>query len=115
MIRLISLLIGISLLFIVTASDVFAQTIVFEFANLPGNSAVAENVIVGDWIRDGQPDLAVTNRLDSTVSLFMGFGDNNFQEAGKFPVGAAPANLVDRKSTRLNSSHTDISRMPSSA
>ena len=24
-------------------------------------------------------------------------------------------NLVDRKSTRLNSSHTDISRMPSSA
>ena len=26
-----------------------------------------------------------------------------------------PANLLDRKSTRLNSSHTDISRMPSSA
>ena len=25
------------------------------------------------------------------------------------------ANLLDRKSTRLNSSHTDISRMPSSA
>ena len=25
------------------------------------------------------------------------------------------ANLADRKSTRLNSSHTDISRMPSSA
>ena len=24
-------------------------------------------------------------------------------------------NLIDRKSTRLNSSHTDISRMPSSA
>ena len=26
-----------------------------------------------------------------------------------------PGNPVDRKSTRLNSSHTDISRMPSSA
>ena len=26
-----------------------------------------------------------------------------------------PATLEDRKSTRLNSSHTDISRMPSSA
>ena len=25
------------------------------------------------------------------------------------------SNLLDRKSTRLNSSHTDISRMPSSA
>ena len=30
---------------------------------------------------------------------------------GSFTLGAA----VDRKSTRLNSSHTDISRMPSSA
>ena len=28
---------------------------------------------------------------------------------------ADPRNLSDRKSTRLNSSHTDISRMPSSA
>ena len=32
----------------------------------------------------------------------------------KTPSGAAMA-LIDRKSTRLNSSHTDISRMPSSA
>ena len=29
--------------------------------------------------------------------------------------GGAPAIIGDRKSTRLNSSHTDISRMPSSA
>ena len=29
--------------------------------------------------------------------------------------GPFGATLVDRKSTRLNSSHTDISRMPSSA
>ena len=29
--------------------------------------------------------------------------------------GAPPYNFKDRKSTRLNSSHTDISRMPSSA
>ena len=29
--------------------------------------------------------------------------------------GALPADHADRKSTRLNSSHTDISRMPSSA
>ena len=31
------------------------------------------------------------------------------------PLGQGFANGVDRKSTRLNSSHTDISRMPSSA
>ena len=30
-------------------------------------------------------------------------------------LAAAVGTLLDRKSTRLNSSHTDISRMPSSA
>ena len=35
----------------------------------------------------------------------------------RFPIipGVDLAGRVDRKSTRLNSSHTDISRMPSSA
>ena len=31
------------------------------------------------------------------------------------PAIMAGVGLIDRKSTRLNSSHTDISRMPSSA
>ena len=30
-------------------------------------------------------------------------------------IFGGPARIKDRKSTRLNSSHTDISRMPSSA
>ena len=33
----------------------------------------------------------------------------------KRPLVSSPMDTVDRKSTRLNSSHTDISRMPSSA
>ena len=39
------------------------------------------------------------------------------QEISKLPDGEykAPTGWLDRKSTRLNSSHTDISRMPSSA
>ena len=40
-------------------------------------------------------------------------------EDGVGGISSAPANVtganIDRKSTRLNSSHTDISRMPSSA
>ena len=32
-----------------------------------------------------------------------------------FPDGAKIAKIQDRKSTRLNSSHSDLSRMPSSA
>ena len=30
-------------------------------------------------------------------------------------LSCVPVSMADRKSTRLNSSHTDISRMPSSA
>ena len=38
----------------------------------------------------------------------------NLKDAGD-PVELANIYNLDRKSTRLNSSHTDISRMPSSA
>ena len=39
----------------------------------------------------------------------------NYFDVCEFVKNNIPKNLVDRKSTRLNSSHTDISRMPSSA
>ena len=52
-------------------------------------------------------------------------GANNFRELGgyraadgrqvKYGLLYRGGNLEDRKSTRLNSSHTDSSRMPSSA
>ena len=41
-----------------------------------------------------------------------GFVDHDRPVGHRVPV---PAEVLDRKSTRLNSSHTDISRMPSSA
>ena len=41
------------------------------------------------------------------TSMLSGCGDSWFERD--------PKNILDRKSTRLNSSHTDISRMPSSA
>ena len=37
------------------------------------------------------------------------------EETDEVPEGATVIFSADRKSTRLNSSHTDISRMPSSA
>ena len=40
---------------------------------------------------------------------------NAFSQANPWWIGAAFLAFADRKSTRLNSSHTDISRMPSSA
>ena len=42
----------------------------------------------------------------------------NHGESPRFPTQSYPdmaADLADRKSTRLNSSHLDLSRMPSSA
>ena len=44
------------------------------------------------------------------LAVYLGFNIEHFA----FGEGLG-ANLGDRKSTRLNSSHTDISRMPSSA
>ena len=62
-------------------------------------------------------------RLDCSGMEFEKLAD--LLEQGQFellnlPVGderkkPSDIRLVDRKSTRLNSSHTDISRMPSSA
>ena len=68
---------------------------------------------------------AVGRTLDSVTNDFAGFfrevtGDTQYRwlgpEKGVVHLAAAALlNAVDRKSTRLNSSHSDRSRMPSSA
>ena len=52
---------------------------------------------------------------DGAFSLIFGFWNRNWEETVLIPVG--PENRIepDRKSTRLNSSHIQKSRMPSSA
>ena len=82
---------------------------------IPPSHAPARVLLIDDHalVRDGmrmhltlQPGLEVVGEADDG------------EAALAWLAGAGPANLpelVDRKSTRLNSSHTDISRMPSSA
>ena len=60
-------------------------------------------------VRQGNEDAFVAQEMVFAVADGMG-GHN----AGEVASAIAAATL-DRKSTRLNSSHTDISRMPSSA
>ena len=48
--------------------------------------------------------------LDGTNGINASTGSLNLQTGGSTGLS-----IKDRKSTRLNSSHTDISRMPSSA
>ena len=63
-----------------------------------------------DMRRDGLYTLDVIERIKKEIPgayTTMGLSNISF--------GLSPATRQDRKSTRLNSSHTDISRMPSSA
>ncbi len=43
---------------------------------------------VGDLNGDGIPDIVTANRIDDTVSVFMGNGDGTFQPPKTYAVGA---------------------------
>ena len=45
---------------------------------------------VGDFNRDGIPDLVITNSDDNNVSVLLGIGDGSFQTPRTFPTGSAP-------------------------
>jgi hypothetical protein len=53
-----------------------------------GNSPRA--AAVGDFNRDGIPDLAVPNGFSDTVSVLLGNGDGTFQAATSYPAGNEP-------------------------
>ena len=61
--------------------------------------------------------LACIKRVPITGSQLILTSDGQSLQTDSLGYGISPheENAVDRKSTRLNSSHTDISRMPSSA
>ena len=63
----------------------FTQTTV-PFAPLPGGSGTAW-VATGDLNGDGIPDVVVANRVDDTVSVFLGTGDGTFLPAKTYAIG----------------------------
>jgi len=63
----------------------FTQTTV-PFAPLPGGSGTAW-VATGDLNGDGIPDVVVANRVDDTVSVFLGTGDGTFLPAESYAIG----------------------------
>ncbi|MCH2050182.1 MAG: VCBS repeat-containing protein, partial [Trichodesmium sp. ALOHA_ZT_67] len=52
------------------------------------------SLVVGDFNRDGIPDLAVANRADDDVSVLSGKGDGSFGSATNFFVGDRPESLA---------------------
>ena len=61
-----------------------------EARNFPA-SGCAVSVVVGDFNRDGKPDLAVANYNSTNVSVLLGNGDGTFESAISFSVGGYPA------------------------
>ena len=54
-------------------------------SSLAGMGADAQ--AVADFNGDGKPDVAVSNLLDGTVSVFLGLGNGTFQDPTVYPVG----------------------------
>ena len=52
------------------------------------------SVAVGDFNRDGRPDLAVANLNSANVSVLPGYGDGTFEDAASFPAGSYPSSVV---------------------
>ncbi len=60
----------------------------YDVGNAPSS------VAVGDFNGDGQPDLAVVNKSDNTVSILLGNGEGGFGTATTFATGVAPVALI---------------------
>src|SRR5439155_4573855 len=59
----------------------------FQAARNFATGAYSVSVAVGDFNRDGVPDLAVVNFTSSSVSVLLGNGDGTFQAARNFATG----------------------------
>jgi hypothetical protein len=51
-------------------------------------------VVIGDFNKDGNLDLAVADFQAQDVSIFLGNGDGTFQTAKTYPAGANPSSIV---------------------
>ena len=119
-----------------TGVQTCALPICFEYARIPGwpnlwkpqyLNPFPNNRFIDDADSPFRQDSI--NAYDGQYSLRVDFGDKDtsrVQHLGSSPYGQPDEGIyaedgktytlsLDRKSTRLNSSHTDISRMPSSA
>src|ERR1044072_1695142 len=75
-------------------------------------ACIGIGIMCSRFLEEGGRQPELTPALQAKVFLLLGLID------ASFIIGVGLAMLFafgDRKSTRLNSSHTDISRMPSSA
>jgi hypothetical protein len=51
-------------------------------------------LVAADINRDGFQDLAVVNKGDNTVTVFLGYGDGTVVASETYPVGSAPQSVA---------------------
>ncbi len=71
-----------------TQNGTFGAQTTFATGNGPAGIAAA------DFNSDGNPDLAVTNQTDGTVSILLGIGNGTFLAQTAYTTGAGPVGIV---------------------
>jgi FG-GAP-like repeat/Bacterial Ig-like domain (group 3)/Chitobiase/beta-hexosaminidase C-terminal domain len=70
----------------------FAEPVI---ASVPGSDVDIAQIVAGEFNEDGIPDLAVTDRDNSTVDILLGNGDGTFKaETTELPISANPSYLA---------------------
>ena len=66
----------------------FSSATNFPVGTLPNS------VVVGDFNKDGKPDIATSNGASSNISILLGTGTGSFGTAANFSAGTYPASLA---------------------
>src|SRR6266849_2032019 len=85
---------GLAVSSALTAAVAQAQEVSFEEARSFEAGSYLSFVAVGDFNRDGLPDLAVANAFSANVSVLLGYGDGSFQGARSFGVESGPNSVA---------------------
>jgi hypothetical protein len=62
-----------------------------SYPTSPAGDASSQNLVVGDFNKDGKPDIAVANSNTQDVGALLGHGDGTFADAVSYPLASHSA------------------------